>query len=135
MKVVINECFGGFSVSLKALEYMGIDPKSDEALDFGYVSWDYDSDLEENEQEDIEEIAQNDSSFDEDYEDFWKKIDDEKIRIRTDPRLIKCVEEIGEESFGNFAELKIVEIPDDVEWGIDDYDGIETIHEKHRVWF
>ena len=26
------------------------------------------------------------------------------------------------------------EIPDDVEWEIDDYDGIETIHEVHRSW-
>ena len=29
---------------------------------------------------------------------------------------------------------KIIEIPDDIEWEIDNYDGIESIHEKHRSW-
>ena len=32
------------------------------------------------------------------------------------------------------AELAIVEIPDGIEWEIDDYDGIETIAETHRTW-
>ena len=39
-----------------------------------------------------------------------------------------------EQNDGKFSYLKIVEIPDDVEWEIDDYDGIETIHEVHRSW-
>jgi hypothetical protein len=41
---------------------------------------------------------------------------------------------MGEMVNGRFSNLKIVEIPDDVEWQIDDYDGMETIHEKHRMW-
>jgi hypothetical protein len=53
---------------------------------------------------------------------------------RTDPILIQVVEELGEESYGPCAELEIVEIPDDVEWEIDEYDGYESIHEKHRSW-
>jgi len=49
---------------------------------------------------------------------------------RTDINLIKAVEEHPS------TELKIVEIPDDVEWYIyESEDGLETIHEKHRVWF
>jgi hypothetical protein len=36
---------------------------------------------------------------------------------------------------GGFASLKVVEIPDGIEWEIDEYDGKETIHEKHRSWF
>jgi hypothetical protein len=32
------------------------------------------------------------------------------------------------------AELEVVEIPDDVEWIIVDYDGMEHIAEKHRTW-
>jgi RND family efflux transporter MFP subunit len=35
---------------------------------------------------------------------------------------------------GMFASLKIVEIPDDVEYEITEYDGLETIREKCRIW-
>lgn len=30
--------------------------------------------------------------------------------------------------------IKIVDIPDDVEWELCEYDGIEHIAEKHRTW-
>ena len=54
---------------------------------------------------------------------------------RTDSDLIEVIEELGEEeASGRFASLEIVEIPDDVNWEIDNYDGIETIHEMHRSW-
>ena len=53
---------------------------------------------------------------------------------RTDPKLIECVETLGHKADGYFAKLKVVEIPDDVEWEINDYDGIESVHEVHRVW-
>ena len=35
---------------------------------------------------------------------------------------------------GDHAQLRIVDIPDDVNWYIDDYDGIETVREHHRTW-
>ena len=38
-----------------------------------------------------------------------------------------------EQSF-TLAKLKIVEIPDDVEWIIEEYDGKEWIAEDHRRW-
>ena len=50
------------------------------------------------------------------------------------PELIHVVEELGKEADGGFGELKIVEIPDDVEWTIEEYDGLEWVAEKHRVW-
>jgi hypothetical protein len=53
---------------------------------------------------------------------------------RNDPLLVKCVEMNGDWSFGSHAELKVVNIPDGVEFEIDDYDGMETIHEAHRSW-
>ena len=53
---------------------------------------------------------------------------------RDDPSLVQVVEELGEQSWGDYAELKVVEIPDDVEWTIEDYDGMESIHEVHRSW-
>jgi hypothetical protein len=51
---------------------------------------------------------------------------------RDDPILVQLVEELTEKNLQ--GALKVVSIPDDVEWEIDDYDGIESIHEKHRVW-
>jgi hypothetical protein len=53
---------------------------------------------------------------------------------RADPLLVQVVEELGEFADGRHAELKIVEIPDDVEWQIDEYDGLEWVAEKHRTW-
>lgn len=41
---------------------------------------------------------------------------------------------MGKKASGKCAELKVIEIPDGVDWEIDDYDGIETVHEKHRSW-
>ena len=53
---------------------------------------------------------------------------------RNDPILVQVVEEMGEESWAKYAELKIVEVPDDVVWEIDEYDGLESISEAHRRW-
>ena len=54
---------------------------------------------------------------------------------RSHPKLIEAIEKIGEEeSSGSLADVRIVDIPDDVEWEIDEYDGIETVHEVHRSW-
>jgi len=33
-----------------------------------------------------------------------------------------------------YLELEVLEIPDDVDWGIYDYDGAEFIYDKNRVW-
>jgi len=54
--------------------------------------------------------------------------------IRSDPALIRVIEVLGEEANSEYSELVIVEVPDDVEWAIDEYDGAEWIAEKHRVW-
>lgn len=53
---------------------------------------------------------------------------------RDDPYLVKIVKEMGSKSGGRHAKLKIVEIPADVEWQIEEYDGSEWIAEKHRTW-
>jgi hypothetical protein len=53
---------------------------------------------------------------------------------RSDPDLVAVVEELMEESNGNYAALKIVEIPDDVDWVLQEYDGWEHIAEVHRTW-
>lgn len=65
---------------------------------------------------------------------YPKNEEGEKIS-RNDVRLVECVEKLGKKAAGFDAELKVVEIPDDVEYEIDEYDGQETIHEKHRMWY
>ena len=61
---------------------------------------------------------------------------DNYYEYRVNPKLISVVEKLGaKKSSGDMAELKIVELPDDVkDWEIDEYDGIETVHETHRSW-
>lgn len=54
--------------------------------------------------------------------------------IRDDPILIEIVERMGKDAGGTFSRLKIVEIPDDVNWYIAEYDGREWIAERHRTW-
>ena len=51
---------------------------------------------------------------------------------RDDANLIKVVKTLKERSNTNVSSLKIVEIPDDVEWEIEEYDGNEWVSEKHR---
>ena len=53
---------------------------------------------------------------------------------RTDPFLVQVVEELGELADDFSAELKIVDVPDDVKWYIHDYDGLEAVYEQHRIW-
>ena len=53
---------------------------------------------------------------------------------RNDPILVAVVKELGEKANGEFAKLKVVEIPDDVIWEIHGYDGKEWIAEKHKTW-
>ena len=44
------------------------------------------------------------------------------------------VESMKEESWGGYAELVVVEIPDDVKWHIEEDDGREWVAEDRRIW-
>lgn len=88
-RVVINECFGGFSLSEQALKR---------------------------------------------YRELGGTVEYHRDIERDDPLLIQVVEELGEAANGRCAALKIVEIPSDVEWQIEEYDGLEHVAEKHRIW-
>jgi hypothetical protein len=54
---------------------------------------------------------------------------------RCHPILIFLVEAFGKVANGDCAKLKVVEIPSEVEWEIDEYDGTEHIAEVHRTWY
>ena len=111
MKIVINSDYGGFSLSDWAIETYadrkGIKLKK-EKTSFGGITL-------------FTNIVTN--------EDF-----ESRDIERNDPVLVKVVEELGSKSFGFAANLKIVEVPDDVDWEVVQYDGLEHIAEKHRTW-
>lgn len=118
MKVAINRCYGGFGISDVAFEKLltlkGIEFESTPA----------DSHLIGN------SYYQRGHVGDDEY--YLSEYD--MTSTRNDPDLIAVIEEMGEAANGGFSELRIVDIPDDVEWTVEEYDGIEWVAEKHRTW-
>ena len=53
---------------------------------------------------------------------------------RTNPDLVEMIEENADLYSGDSARLHVVEVPDDVQWHIHDYDGSEHVAENHRTW-
>jgi hypothetical protein len=53
---------------------------------------------------------------------------------RNDAYLVQVVRELGSRANGRHSNLKIVEVPADVDWHITDYDGNEWVAEDHRTW-
>lgn len=137
MKVLINADYGGFSVSRKFVEKLR---ELDSPIGLwitlsGERYWEKDDDGVYQRTGEI-----NDSSMDECYYlDTINCYDGREFtteQIRSDPLVIQAFEELNVDgsSMGRLSRLKIVEIPDDIEWYIDDYDGWETVREKHRSW-
>ena len=72
--------------------------------------------------------------------DLYNSLSDTKTEYtfeiaRNDPILIQVIETLGDEANGRFAKLCVVDIPDDVEWEISEYDGMEQVDEVHRSWY
>jgi hypothetical protein len=133
MKIAINTCYGGFGLSYLAVkEYAKL-------KNFEIYAFTHDS------KKDIY-IEYDDNKTDLFFYLFYSKkplvngkIDNgdwfsERDIPRTDPDLIKIIEKLGNLANGEHAQLEIVDIPDDVEYEIVEYDGIEHIAEKHRTW-
>jgi len=135
VKVVINDCFGGFGLSPAGLKAWA-KRKGRECYFFEYGR-------DRNGGLDIHKLVPTDnpdslfySAYDlPDIEKFDDKhfISDFDIE-RTDSDLIAVVEEMGDAANGRCSKLKIVEIPDGIEWQIEEYDGTEWVSEKHRTW-
>lgn len=53
---------------------------------------------------------------------------------RDSDQLVSVVKVLGERAADKYCRLKIVTIPDDVEWTICEYDGREWVAEAHRTW-
>lgn len=56
--------------------------------------------------------------------------DEDNLAFRSDPQVVALVEAMGETN----TELRVIEIPDDIDVEIVEYDGAEHIAEKHRTW-
>lgn len=130
MKIVINDCFGGFSLSHQAMkrygELIGV-----KLVVVGYKGLNDPKILEDDETDNYFLIAYHRNKFDPDVQDTISNCEFN----RDDPLLIQIVEELGADAAsGRCARLKIVEIPDDVDWEVKSYDGSEWIAEKHRTW-
>jgi hypothetical protein len=127
MKVVINKEIGGFGLSKKAFERL---------IELGMTLTSLNS-----EGQFIDPKA---DIYKSNYHDFNEKLEDkfhynftwyrEEIDIRSNPLVIKVVEELGPDA-ADECTLKIVEIPDGVNVFIsEDDDGTEYIAEKCRTW-
>jgi hypothetical protein len=119
MKVAINRCYGGFGISdpafeklltLKGIEFDSV-PADSHLIGNSYY-------LKGHVGEDEHYLSEYDMTSN-----------------RDDPDLIAVLEEMGKEAWGWAAEIVIVEVPDDVKWHIDEYDGIEHVAEDHRTWY
>lgn len=129
MKVVINACYGGFSLSPKALELYW-SKKGKKIYWFASGRPDFSDYIPI---DDPENHFVPIPCFTKEWND--KKTTSTHLDVeRNDPTLVEVVEEMGQAANGTYAELSIVEIPDDVEWEIEEYDGIEWVAEKHRTW-
>ena len=53
---------------------------------------------------------------------------------RDHPALLRVFDELGQDAAGFCCHLNAVEIPDGVEWTIEEHDGLEWVAEKHRTW-
>lgn len=104
IKVVINTCYGGFGLSKSACEEYA--KRKNLQLGTWSETW----------------------GFFEDGDFYDREIP------RDDSVLVSIVEEMGKDSFGNYSDLRVVEVPEDVEWYIDEYDGKEWVAETHRTW-
>lgn len=102
MKIVINECYGGFGISDQAVALWA--KKKGIAL----------------------EIT-GESSLGTEYTYNGKRFHYQLEISREDPIFVEVVEELGEKANGFASDLTIVEIPDGCKYSIHEYDGSESI--------
>ena len=136
MKVVINKCYGGFGLSPEALVWLH--KHKCEGLKV-YTIEEYYGKNTDNCERDLQNWHKYKAN--KEYSFFFAVFTpDEKCVLsfdgkREDPVLVQCVEKLGSKKVSSLlAQLKVVEIPDGIKYYIDDYDGIESINEKHASW-
>jgi len=112
MKIVINVGIGGFAISLRANSYMR-KLGSTQAI------------------EELTEYIDNHKGH---WHGFGITVNHPKGYDRTDPLLVKAVEELGVKASYFPSVLKVVDVDVD-DWYIsEDDDGTEVVHETHKTW-
>jgi len=162
MKVVINACFGGFSLSPRAVKRLAelngrecyfftiqYKPKINFEVKIPVTLEELEADTSilpmwsaydvPNPDEMIGPVLRDASGTYKEYNERYEKHSlTSRPEVRHDPKLIQVVEELGGEhrkgASGSCAELRIVEIPDGTEYVIEEYDGNEHIAEVHQTW-
>jgi hypothetical protein len=126
MRVVINRCYGGFGLSdaaYKKLNEWGIpivdyiEEERDSATGL-FKPFAYEG------QEVILRGKGRSPVFGSELWDCWTRDN------RAHPLVVRVVEELGKEASDSCADLGVVEIPDGVDYEIDEYDGLESVHER-----
>lgn len=121
MKVAINACMGGFSLSDFAVERL---------LELGMTATELTPDGDYADKH-ADFLIRNETWAGEEHFDIMRYDKD----WRCDPRLIQVIEELGELANTHCSKLKIVEVPDGAQWHIADEDhGYEWIAENHWTW-
>ena len=75
-----------------------------------------------------------DEAMDMYFERTGRKISRYCNNLRNDPILISIVKDLGTKANGSASKLVVVDIPDGLDYVIDEYDGIETLHERVTCW-
>lgn len=139
MKIVINDCYGGFGVSIEALKELV--KRNAKCLETHTLESYYGKDSEDSWKKDFSKYIDlgngmfgQASGFNIYKEGLLYSLDDYEKSVRIDKDLIEVIEMLGEKANGFCASLNIIEIPDGIEWVIDEYDGMESISESHRSW-
>lgn len=134
MEIIINTCYGGYSLShaamLRYAELKGITLYLEKDKFGFYTYWTVPKDQQESQSNWVEMTAT-------ERIESVARISEQQLDgrdFRTDPNMIQVVKELGKRANGALASLKIVTIPDDVEYTIEEYDGKEHIAESHRTW-
>lgn len=125
-KVVINAKHGGFGLSDEAAEWL-IEERDWTVTHFEDGNYaDPDADLV-----DVNKNQDRDYPSGDTYRIVGRRDDPE---LRADPDLVEVIERDDIDASGRHAELRVVEVPADVDWTIEEYDGAEWVAETHRTW-
>lgn len=145
MRIAVNKCWGGFGLSKEA-QALYMEKKYGVDNIYYYktntAGWGGKKSTKEDfiKEVDSHYISITTTDCGEEFDDYrkfnavWFDDYNDSIEFRSDPVLIKVLEELGDDANGDFAEIEIVDVPDDANVYIDNYDGMETVEEKHRSW-
>lgn len=140
MKVVINTCFGGFGLSALAVKKIA-ELEGRECYFYVHDDTDYKKYVQVPLEKAVDffiaaDIPDFHKLSEKERDKAWSKhvLDSGRETERHDPDLVAVVEELGAKASGSYAQLRVVEVPDGVEYIIEEYDGNEHIAEKHRTW-